>query len=120
MPDPAVGVLVAGERRRQRTVCGSALAVRGGLQQRGTHERVAKLERAVGDAKQALPLGGVERILGQAGLARSPHHGGDLLPVIQRRDQQSRLRVGGQPLDPLREGLHATRRSRGVVSGRAE
>ena len=87
MPDPAVGVLVAGERRRQRTVCGSALAVRGGLEQRGTHERMAELERAVGDAKQALPLGGVERILGQAGLARSPHHGGDLLPVIQRRDQ---------------------------------
>ena len=65
---------------------------------------MAKLDRAVRDPEQPVALGGIERIRGQARLARCPHHRGHLVAVVERRDQQSGLRLGGQPLDALHEG----------------
>ncbi len=63
-----------------------------------------KLDRAVRDPEEPVALGGIQCVGWQARFARCPHHRCDLVSVVERGDQQSGLRLGGQPLHALHEG----------------
>ena len=103
MPDPAVDLLLTGERLREGGVNSLAIADSRRFVHRRADERVPEGDRrAVAPNKPRL-LGGIEGLRGQAELLSGPQYVRDLAGVVGRRDQQRELSSRWEILDSPEE-----------------
>jgi hypothetical protein len=110
MPDAPVGVLLAVKNRSKRSVGSLPLRQRRRIEHRGANQRVAKSDPVACGAHDPRCLRGLERLRAHPELSRRAHNRRHVARVIDRGDQEHRLRGGGKSLDPRRErGLHSRR-----------
>ena len=103
MPGATVGMLLAQQRGRERSVDGLPLAERRPPVHRRAHQWMVEPDAALGDAYQSSRLGCPERLL--AGLERPPGTEDDrrIAGLLGRRGKEQRLGRLRQATDPLDE-----------------
>src|SRR5262249_49151566 len=104
VPDMPVGVLFAFEGGGEGCGCSLALSKRRSADQGGAHEWMPDLEPIGGWTDEAARLGGLERVGCEAEPVAAPQHRCGIASVVERRDEQERLRGPWKAFDACGEG----------------